>query len=482
MGQLTNILAKTVKELEDRGREQAGKDPYRLRFHLMPPVGWLNDPNGLCQYRGDYHVFFQYSPSDCQGGLKLWGHYRSPDLLRWEYLGAPLLADTPWDCHGVYSGSALAEGDGLHLYYTGNIKLEDRDYDYIQEGREAWTLHTVSRDGVAFGPKRVALSPRQYPAHYTCHIRDPKVWREGDCLHMIQGGRRRDEKGAVLLYSSRDGETWEFDRELTTREPFGYMWECPDLFSLGDRQVLAFSPQGLTREEYRYQNVYQSGYFLLEKDWREEQTFENFREWDYGFDFYAPQTFQDDRGRRILVGWMGVPDSQEEYTNPLEGGWQHALTVPREVTLEEGRVLQNPVEELEDLRGEQHPLSRGQELQLETPSFDLLLKREGQEKDFKLTLAGTEGGCTLTYREGAFRLELDQAAGRGRRLRQARVEGLRELRILADTSALEIYLNGGETVFTTRWYPGQENLRRLLLETEAEGCLWEMDSMIVQGI
>lgn len=482
MGQLTKILDKAVKQFEAQGREQAQKDPYRLHFHLMPPVGWLNDPNGLCQYQGDYHVFFQYSPSDCQGGLKLWGHYCSGDLLHWEYLGAPLLADTPWDCHGVYSGSALVLKDGIHLYYTGNIKLEDRDYDYIQEGREAWTLHTFSKDGETFGPKKVALSPREYPSDYTCHIRDPKVWQEKDRYYMIQGGRRKDEKGAVLLYTSCDGENWEFNRELTTEEPFGYMWECPDLFPLGDRQVLSFSPQGLTRENYRYQNVYQSGYFLLKKDWREKQTFENFREWDYGFDFYAPQTFQDEKGRRILVGWMGMPDSQEEYTNPLEGGWQHALTVPREIILQEGKVLQYPMVELEDLRGEQYQLNRGQELSLENPCFDLLLERQEKEEDLQLILSGTEGSCTLSYKEGVFKVELDQAAGRGRQLRQAHVEKLEKLRVLADTSALEIYLNDGETVFTTRWYPGKDNLRKVLLKNQANACLWVMDSMEVRGI
>ena len=84
---------------------------FRLGHHLMPPVGWLNDPNGLCWYKGKYHVFFQYAPFDVEGGLKFWGHYTSVDLVDWKYEGTALYPDSPYDCHGVYSGSALVEDE-----------------------------------------------------------------------------------------------------------------------------------------------------------------------------------------------------------------------------------------------------------------------------------------------------------------------------------------------------------------------------------
>ena len=79
----------------------------RLTHHLMPPVGWLNDPNGLCWYKGRYHVFFQYSPFEANGGLKFWGHYSSEDMISWRYEGVPLLPDSIYDCHGVYSALPL---------------------------------------------------------------------------------------------------------------------------------------------------------------------------------------------------------------------------------------------------------------------------------------------------------------------------------------------------------------------------------------
>ena len=321
MSSLTKVLAEEVRKIEETAAVGMAMQKSRLTHHLMPPTGWLNDPNGLCWYKGRYHVFFQYSPFEANGGLKFWGHYSSEDMINWRYEGVPLLPDSVYDCHGVYSGSALAEENKLHLFYTGNVKM-DGDYDYINNGRCSSTLHVESEDGIRFGTKEEAISWTDYPENYTCHIRDPKVWKDGEEYHMILGGRQKGDKGAVLFYKSEDLKNWTFDRDLTTENTFGYMWECPDFFTLGDQEVLSVSPQGLTREEYRFQNIYQSGYFILKDGKPEEKAF---REWDHGFDFYAPQTFQDGKGRRILIGWMGRPDADEEYVNPTaeSEGWQH---------------------------------------------------------------------------------------------------------------------------------------------------------------
>ena len=120
MSSLTKVLEANVKITEST--EQPGR--YRLGHHLMPPVGWLNDPNGLCWFKGRYHIFFQYSPFEVQGGLKFWGHYSSENLVSWKYEGTALYPDSPYDCHGVYSGSAFVENEKMHLFYTGNVKLD----------------------------------------------------------------------------------------------------------------------------------------------------------------------------------------------------------------------------------------------------------------------------------------------------------------------------------------------------------------------
>lgn len=189
----------------------------------------------------------------------------------------------------------------------------DGDYDYINNGRQASTLHVESEDGVHFSAKEVAVDYRNYPEDYTQHVRDPKVWKDSADYFMALGGRKKNDQGAVLIYKSEDLKNWDYDKEITTEEPLGYMWECPDLFEIDGEQALSISPQGLEREEYRFQNIYQSGYFLLKED---KINVKEFQEWDMGFDFYAPQTFEDAKGRRILIGWMGLPDVEEEYTNP----------------------------------------------------------------------------------------------------------------------------------------------------------------------
>ena len=131
---LQRDLITLVRRIEREDGLRAAADPWRQRFHLMPPVGWLNDPNGLCRCGEWYHVFYQYGPFDATGGVKMWGHYRSRDLLHWEQLPPILYPDQPWDIHGVYSGSALVEDGTMYLYYTGNVKHAG-NYDYITAGR-----------------------------------------------------------------------------------------------------------------------------------------------------------------------------------------------------------------------------------------------------------------------------------------------------------------------------------------------------------
>ena len=247
MSTLTKVLERNVAEIEKNADMKEGR--FRLGHHLMPPVGWLNDPNGLCWYKGKYHVFFQYAPFDVEGGLKFWGHYTSVDLVDWKYEGTALYPDSPYDCHGVYSGSALVEDEKMHLFFTGNVKI-DGDYDYINEGRETSTLHVESEDGIHFGDKEEIISFEKYPEDFTCHIRDPKVWKKNNRYYMILGGRLKEDKGAVLVYGSEDMKDWKLDRVITTPEAFGYMWECPDYFELDGQKFLSVSPQGLKREEY----------------------------------------------------------------------------------------------------------------------------------------------------------------------------------------------------------------------------------------
>lgn len=163
MNALQRDLKKLVPLVESLGKETVAADPHRQRFHLQPPVGWLNDPNGLCVYGGQYHAFFQYGPFDVNGGVKHWGHAVSTDLLHWKQLPVMLYPDEPFDCHGAYSGSALVEDGTMYLYYTGNVK-HPGNFDYIKEGRGHNVCLAVSKDGVTLDSKQCLLTNRDYPA------------------------------------------------------------------------------------------------------------------------------------------------------------------------------------------------------------------------------------------------------------------------------------------------------------------------------
>lgn len=432
------------------------KDKWRLGLHLMPPKGWLNDPNGLCWFNGEYHVFFQYSPDEVNGGLKHWGHYTSKDLLHWEFKGVALAPEHEFESRGVYSGSALIRDGKMHIFYTGNVKLQG-DYNYITDGRQNNTLYVCSEDGVHFGEKKCLMTNAEYPENLTCHVRDPKVVSgksigiDNDNMYMFLGARTKDDVGEVLVYASEDTQKWKLVNTIGAEKQFGYMWECPDAFQLHDKKILSISPQGVEQDGINYQNLYQSGYYVLDGAFDGAYSLGMFKEWDRGFDFYAPQTFEDAMGRRILIGWIGMPDVPE-HTNPTEEyGWQNALTVPRELFEKDGKIMQRPVQELLKLRGEKQVLKSG-EISKEAALYDAEFVLS-DDKDAAIIIAE---GIRLTYEKekGIFTLLFDKEKdfGYGRVSRSVKMEAVREIRILADTSCLEIYLNGGEEVFTTRFY------------------------------
>ena len=213
------------------------------------------------------------------------------------------------------------------MSYTGNVK-HPGNFDYIKEGRGHNVCLAVSKDGVTLDSKQCLLTNRDYPAGLTCHVRDPKVFAYEGRYYMVLGARTLEDKGEVLVLESTDKLRWTHINTLTTPEPFGYMWECPDLFCLDGQWYLAVSPQGID-----CQNVYGCGWFAIYGDWRGDCTLSEFHELDAGFDYYAPQSFVDGNGRRIQISWMGMPDADYGNAPTVAYGWQHCFTVPRNVLL-----------------------------------------------------------------------------------------------------------------------------------------------------
>lgn len=422
------------------------KGKWRQNLHIEPPEGWMNDPNGLCFFDGLYHVYFQYSPGTPNGeSVRRWGHYVSPDLLSWKYKGIVLDADIPEDRDGVFSGCALPSDDHIDFFYTGNV-MEEGNFDYVLEGRGANVIHTASSDGSKMSSKKVLLRNSDYPDFCSCHVRDPKVWIEDGVYKMVLGARTKDDHGLVLLYEGADIDSFEYKGCLTVPD-LGFMWECPDMFTLGDKKFLAFCPQGVAREEYKMQNIFQSGYFTVDGD-----KLSDFEEFDYGFDFYAPQTFVTPDGRRLLIGWMGIGD--DAYTNPTTGlGWQHCLTLPRELTVgPDGKILQNPIRELDSLKKKTKTV--------EDEAWEGL-PFEVNASEFTDNVSVSVSGAEITWdkESGVLSLHFTNSEGYGRTERKIKIASLESLRVIADVSSLEIYINGGRYVMGTRFYPEHRQVK-----------------------
>ncbi|SDH41037.1 beta-fructofuranosidase [Pseudobutyrivibrio sp. 49] len=421
------------------------------RFHLFPISGWLNDPNGLCQLDGVHHIFFQYSPDEPKGGEKDWGHFSTKDFINYEFSGVFMKPDMPEDASGVYSGCAYVEDNKMYIYYTGNVK-HPGDYDYILEGRESNTILVTSEDGIDASEKRVLLRSEDYPDNLTLHVRDPKVWYQDDYYYMTLGARKKSDEGCVILFKSKDKINWKFSHFIEF-EKFGYMWECPDLFYVDGKQFLSVSPQGLEAKEYSFQNIYQAGYFNAKKDLLADgKGLGEFTEWDYGFDFYAPQTYVDEKKRTILIAWMGMPDAEYGHDISIKDGWQHMLSLPRELVYDSnsGKLLQQPIAEIMDLREEKIDIKNIADID----SYELNLSEFGLD-DFSIQF---NKGFDVQYNKltndlvFSFSDEMLGSNRTSRKLKLADGEKIENMKIYVDTCSIEIFINDGLYTFTTKCF------------------------------
>ena len=328
------------------------KSEDRPVFHLSPRIGWMNDPNGFSLYQGKYHLFYQYHPYSTQWGPMHWGHVISEDMLRWTYLPAAIAPDQEYDKSGCFSGSALELDDGRQLLmYTG--VREKREEDGTKKAYQTQCL--AIGDGLDFEKCdcNPVLDQKDVPHSFSHHdFRDPKMYRRADGgFACVVGDRTDDGSGAILLYTSDDGLNWRFVTILDrSYNEYGKMWECPDFFALDGSHVLLTSPQDMSQVGLEFHNgngtVCLIGSFDRQKRQFERQRLQAV---DYGIDFYAPQTLLTKDGRRVMIAWMQNWDTAVAY--PANTKWFGQMTLPRELHVRDGRLLQNPIRELDALHG-----------------------------------------------------------------------------------------------------------------------------------
>ena len=325
-------------------------DSERPTFHATPTIGWMNDPNGFSFYQGECHLFYQYHPYSNEWGPMHWGHLKTRDFLRWERLPIALAPDQDYDSAGCFSGGAVELPDGRQLLmYTGVQRGHNAD-GYLQDIQ---TQCLAIGDGLNYEKLRdnPVLDGENLPqGGSTIDFRDPKVWRDPDgAFYAVVGNRTADGSGAILLYRWVENSKWEFVHTLdASHNQYGKMWECPDFFPLDGKQVLITSPQEMSPIGLEFHAG--NGTVCLIGEYSPDGGFarQNVQAIDYGLDFYAPQTVETPDGRRIMIAWMQNWDTVN--AKPYNCRWFGQMTLPRELSVKDGRLIQNPVRELEAYR------------------------------------------------------------------------------------------------------------------------------------
>ncbi|MGN6756970.1 MAG: glycoside hydrolase family 32 protein [Thermomicrobiales bacterium] len=456
-------------------RERRRDDPHRPRYHFLPPANWMNDPNGVIQFGGDYHLFYQYNPFGPLWGAIHWGHAVSTDLVHWIDL-PPALAPTPDspDEAGCWSGCAVERDGALALLYTG-VRGDG--------AREQLICLATSRDGRTF--EKYAGNP-VIPARPAgldlVQYRDPTAWREGDGWYLTVGSGISRVGGTALLYRSDDLIHWEYlhplcTGDLTQKEPIwtGTMWECPDFFPLDGKYVLAPS----VWDGHPVYTAYMVGEYAGHRFTPEKMGILDPGRW------YAPQSFADDQGRRIMWGWLREGRGTAAQ---VAAGWSGVMALPRVLLLHpDGDLGQRPAPEVGLLRGEHQRLV---DVAVTPDTRDLLPNLRSAQLELELDFdLGDAAACGLVVRrapDGAeqtriiydrmarrlrvdrTRSTLDDACDRG--VTEAVLlppdDGRLHLRVFLDASVVEVFANERACI-AERIYPTRAD--SLGLDLVAEG-------------
>lgn len=456
-------------------------EQYRPQFHFSPPQQWMNDPNGMVFADGEYHLFYQYNPYANKWGPMHWGHAVSADLVHWQNLPIALFPDR----HGtIFSGSAVLDADNTSGFGTAANPPLVAVFTYHDHLRENLDPVGFQTQGIAYSldQGRNWIKYEKNPVLQNPGVRDfrdPKVFWSAPRRRWIMTLAVGDH---VSFYSSPDLKEWTHDSDFGA----GYgahsgVWECPDLIQLpvaGEatpKDVLLVSvgtgaPNGGSGTQY----------FVGRFDGRvftPDASPSTASRWvDQGTDDYAGSTWSGGRpeGRQLFIGWM----SNWDYANlvPTQR-WRSAMTVPRELNLAKtalGIELRSlPAPEIEALRTSRttngpRTVAKSLDLSPKDPApglFDIDVKlntRRANHVDLIFSNAQNQR-TVFRINKPEHRYEVDRTASgaidfspKFAGVQTAPFEGDSahvEVRALLDRSSIEIFIDGGRTVFTTIFFP-----------------------------
>lgn len=355
----------------------------RPKYHITAEKNWINDPNGLVKFKGQYHVFMQHHPFGLEWGPMHWAHVVSDDLLHWKHLPIALTPGDKFDKDGCFSGSAIVIDGRLYVAYTGFINNEDSE-KIIQQQCLAY-----SDDGIHFKKLGCIIGKDKLPKGFASNdFRDPKIYKDGEYFYILAAGRKLDGRGRVLSFRSKDILRWEFLADIFDDDSRGKMIECPDYVKNLD--LLIYSEQNQPLDGLMHHNIHSSYY--KHGVWQNHKFISDFNgTLDYGFDFYAPQTFFTEN---ILIAWMNMWDRSQP---SAKYGFVGQLTIPRRIVVSNGKLLQTPVfpekfaenlfisKEFKD-----HVVSGFYKLEVEDLESLSIEFRKGKEHTTKFSLIGNE--------------------------------------------------------------------------------------------
>ena len=444
------------------------EDPQRPTCHALPPRAWTNEPHGLIQWGGEYHLFYQKNPNGPYWGHINWGHLTSPDLYCWTEMPVAISPEPGPDAEGCWSGSVIDHDGELALIYTGG------------DGHRASICLAQSTDGVHFNKfhgNPVIPSP---PEGMNPEFRDPFVWREADCYYLIVGSAVKEVGGTALLYRSKDLLSWEFRKPLLVgdRESSGVFWEMPIFLPLGsDHALIVCEVPG------------RSSYWV--GTWKDE-TFTPHSSEPRRLELFnhllSPTPFICPDGQVVT---MAIIPEERDAKECWAAGWAHLYSLPRVLSLDaRGRLAQRPFAGIErweepsasiptiDLpEGQIHVLDnvRGVCAHLhltfkrgESHSVSLLVRRAPNGQEQTAIRYQWDTGMVVLDRT---RSSLDTHVRRD--LLQETYfppsEGIIQFDVILDHSVLEVFLDQ-TAAFAARIYPTRSDSDRIAFECFGSGA------------
>lgn len=464
--------------MENRSISERNGRNWRPQYHFTASRGWINDPNGLIFFKGWYHLFYQWNPNKCEWGSMHWGHAVSKDMIHWKDLPVALAPDQPYDTHpkgGCFSGSAVEKDGRLYLFYTAVSEDEG-----IMKQTQCMA---VSEDGIHF--RKLHHNPviGAPPEGSSEDFRDPKVFEHDKVWYMVvggsAGGAERGGDGRIFLYKSINLYQWEYCGVLLeSGGRMGTMFECPDMFCLDGKWIVTCSPM-------YHPDYLKALYCIGEMDFEKcSYRIERIGNLDYGFDYYAPQSFLDAEGNRVSMawqnGWLWMPWCKGFGPTEREN-WRGTLTIPRKITLKDENGLQTyPVAQVNTLmeheRTDENIEIREDKyfLKIKNPKcFYLKLSLQikeitsmclevgvcGREKrglilyiDLLERIMTLDRSCADDYGDGKMNCTFEPQ------------DGMVDIDIFVDYSSVEVYINQGEGCITANIYP-EEKQRECWLRT-----------------